>query len=226
MSSIKDWPEADRPREKLIRLGAQGLTDAELLALFLRTGIEGQSAVDLARAALSHFHHNLAALLNAKEADFCQIKGLGPAKYVQLQATVELARRALASQAHTPIDFRQPARLEEHLSMLFWGKQHEEFWLLCFGAQGNFLGEYCMSKGSLNSAAVYPREILKTALHANAAVVVLAHNHPNGESHPSQTDIDLTVLLQNLLAQVDIVVVDHYVLGGTGAHSMKMHRNF
>ena len=209
--SIKDWPADDRPREKLIERGATALSDAELLAIFLRIGIPGASAVDLAREALQRFG-SLTGLTQASLAEFCEIKGFGEAKYVQLQACVELARRALGEAlAETPT-LHTPELVKDFLRLTFAHERAEVFGVLFLDAQHRKLGFEILFRGTLTQAAVYPREIVKAALKHNAAGVVLAHNHPSGNAEPSSQDIRLTASIKQALATVDVQVIDHIIV--------------
>ncbi|MDN5517531.1 MAG: JAB domain-containing protein [Pseudomonas sp.] len=190
--SIRDWPAAERPREKLLDQGAASLTDAELLAIFLRTGVTGKSAVDLARYLLSEFG-SLRALLEADLAGFSQHLGLGPAKYAQLQAVLEMSRRHLAERLrHEP---------------------HELFGCLFLDAKHRVLAFEVLFRGSIDSASVYPRQVVKRALANNAAAAILTHNHPSGVSEPSQADRVLTQRLKDALALVEVRVLDHFIVG-------------
>lgn len=210
--AIRDWPEGERPREKLLQRGAAALSDAELLAIFLRTGCAGFSAVDLARQLLSRFG-SLHALCAASEAEFCEVRGMGQAKFVQLQAVMELARRRLAETLeqgegfHSPDDVRSYLRL--HLSHL----AQEVFLVLFLDTRHRLLAREELFRGTIDGAAVYPREVVKRALHYNAAAVILAHNHPSGVAEPSQADVRITEQLRSALSLVDVRLLDHLVVG-------------
>lgn len=216
--SIKNWPADDRPREKLIERGAAALSDAELLAIFLRIGIPGASAVDLAREALQRFG-SLTGLTQASMADFCEIKGFGEAKYVQLQACVELARRALGETLSTESALATPEAMKDFLRLTLANERAEVFGVLFLDAQHRKLAFEILFRGTLSQASVYPREIVKAALKHNAAGVVLAHNHPSGHAEPSQQDIQLTAAIKQALATVDVQVIDHIVVAKQAALS-------
>ncbi len=210
--AIRDWPEGERPREKLLQRGAAALSDAELLAIFLRTGCAGLSAVDLARQLLGHFG-GLHGLCSASEADFCAVRGMGQAKFVQFQAVMELAQRRLAETLergegfHSPEDVRRYLRL--HLSHL----AREVFLVLFLDTRHRLLAREELFRGTIDGAAVYPREVVKRALHHNAAAVIVAHNHPSGVAEPSQSDVRITGQLREALALVDVRLLDHLVVG-------------
>jgi len=210
--AIRDWPEGERPREKLLQRGADALSDAELLAIFLRTGCAGVSAVDLARQLLGRFG-GLHGLCSASESEFCAVRGMGQAKYVQFQAVMELARRRLAESLergegfHSPQDVRHYLRL--HLSHL----GQEVFLVLFLDTRHRLLAREELFRGTIDGAAVYPREVVKRALHHNAAAVILAHNHPSGIAEPSQADVRITEQLRSALALVDVRLLDHLVIG-------------
>jgi len=220
--AITDWPEDQRPRERLIRQGAQSLSDAELLAVFLRVGVTGKSAVDLGRDMVGHFG-SLQALFGARLADFCGINGLGPAKYAQLQAVLELARRALAEELTAGVALSSPKAVAHYLQLLFHGKAHESFVVLFLDVKNRLIEAEEMFRGTLTQASVYPREIVKAALARNAAGVILAHNHPSGEPEPSSADLLLTQTLQQALGLVDVRVLDHIVVAGRRTHSFAEH---
>lgn len=209
---ITDWPEDERPREKLLQRGAAALSDAELLAIFLRTGVTGCSAVDLARDLLSRFG-GLRALLKASREDFCAAHGLGAAKYAQLQAVMEIARRHLAEGLGERNALRDPAATREFLHLKLRDLDHEVFGALFLDSQHRVLGFETLAVGTINAANVYPREVVKSALRAQAAAVIFAHNHPSGIAEPSLADRSLTNRLRDALALVDIRVLDHFVVG-------------
>lgn len=209
---ITDWPEMERPREKLLNQGAATLSDAELLAILLRTGINGHSAVDLARQLLSHFG-SLRGLLTSSEQAFCQVKGLGPAKYVQLQAVAELGQRFLQEQLPRQISFTDAKSTGEFLHAKLRDQQSEQFAMLLLDSQHQLIRYRVMFSGTVNSAAVYPRELVKQALSDNAAAVILAHNHPSGVAEPSEADKAITRRIIDAMGLVDIRVLDHLVVG-------------
>ena len=209
---IKHWPVQERPREKLLSLGAEHLSDAELLAIFLRTGIPGKTAIDLAREMLSHFG-TLRALLKAEHQDFCQLKGLGTAKYVQLQAVLEMTQRYLAETLKRGDALTSPEQTKLYLSGLLRDKQREEFFVLFLDNQHRVICGEPLFQGTIDAASVYPREVVKRALEHNSAALILAHNHPSGVAEPSQSDRRITRRISDALALVDIRVLDHFVVG-------------
>ena len=209
--SITDWPEGERPREKLTQRGAAALSDAELLAIFLRTGVTGKSAVDLARDLLDKFGW-LTAMFAASQQAFCDIHGMGPAKYVQLQAVLEMARRALKEEIQAGNALTSPRAVREYLQLLLRGKPHEVFMAIFLDAQHRVIAAEELFQGTLTQASVYPREVVKRALHHNAAAVILAHNHPSGVAEASQADRQLTDALKQALSLVDVRTLDHFIV--------------
>lgn len=211
-TSIRHWPAAERPREKLLERGAAALSDAELLAIFLRTGVPGRSAVDLARELIGRFG-GLRALMRASEQDFCAQRGLGQAKYVQLQAVLEIARRHLGETMRRGEALNDPRAAGEFLRLKLQDLEHEVFGALFLDTQHRVLAYEELAQGTLDGAAVYPREVVKRALRHNAAAVIFAHNHPSGKSEPSAADRLLTERLKQALGLLDIRVLDHLVIG-------------
>lgn len=210
--AIRDWPVDERPREKLLAQGAAALSDAELLAIFLRTGVAGKSAVELARELVTAFG-GLRALLRADLAGFSAAKGLGPAKYAQLQAVLELARRHLAEELQRGEALTDPLAAERFLRARLRDLDHEVFAAMFLDAQHRVLAFEILARGTLDGAAVYPREVVKAALRQQAAAVIFAHNHPSGVVEPSAADRALTERLRQALATVDVRVLDHLVIG-------------
>ncbi|MGE8504213.1 MAG: RadC family protein [Pseudomonas sp.] len=210
--SIRDWPAAERPREKLLEQGAASLTDAELLAIFLRTGVTGKSAVDLARHLLGEFG-SLRTLLEADLAGFSQHLGLGPAKYAQLQAVLEMSRRHLAERLRRDSALESPRAVRDYLKAQLRHEPHEVFGCLFMDAKHRVLAFEVLFRGSIDSASVYPRQVVKRSLANNAAAVILTHNHPSGVSEPSQADRVLTQRLKDALALVEVRVLDHFIVG-------------
>ena len=210
--SITDWPEDERPREKLQARGASALSDAELLAIFLRTGVQGRSAVDLARDLLTRFG-GLRELVAATPAEFCEAKGLGPAKYTQLQAVMEMARRVLAQELKERPALSDPAATRRYLVSWLRHREREVFAALFLDSQHHVIATEELSQGTLDAASVYPREVVKRALALGAAAVIFAHNHPSGVAEPSSADRVLTERLRQALALVDVRVLDHFVVG-------------
>jgi DNA repair protein RadC len=211
--AITDWPEGERPREKLITRGAAALSDAELLAIFLRTGVTGKSAVDLARELLTQFG-SLTQLFAASEAEFCAVHGMGHAKFVQLQAIREMSSRGLKEELQRGDALNSPRAVRDYLQLLLGGRQQEVFLVLFLDTQHRVIASEELFHGTLSQTSVYPREVVKRALAHNAAAVILAHNHPSGVAEPSQSDQLLTDALKQALAMVDVRVLDHFVVAG------------
>ncbi len=210
--AIRDWPAEERPREKLLARGAQALSDAELLAIFLRTGVQGCSAVDLARKLLMHFG-GLRPLLESSEQAFCEAHGLGPAKYVQLQAVLEMSRRHLEAQLIRDSALESPAQVRRYLTSRLRHEAREVFACLLLDNRHRVIRYEALFYGTINAASVHPREVIKLALAHNAAALILAHNHPSGVAEPSQADRQITQRLVEGLGLVDIRVLDHIVIG-------------
>jgi DNA repair protein RadC len=211
-ASIRQWPAAERPRERLLQRGAQALSDAELLAIFLRTGVRGRSAVDLARDLIARFG-GLRTLMRASEAEFCEQRGLGQAKYVQLQAVLEIARRHLGETIRRGEALSDPRSAGEYLRLRLQDLDHEVFGALFLDSQHRVIAYEELAHGTLDGAAVYPREVVKRALRHSAAAVIFAHNHPSGVAEPSAADRMLTDRLRQALGLLDIRVLDHLVIG-------------
>jgi DNA repair protein RadC len=220
--AITDWPVEQRPRERLIRHGAQALSDAELLAVFLRVGVMGKSAVDLGRDLVGHFG-SLNQLFSAKLGDFSVLKGLGPAKFAQLQAVFELAQRALAEQLESGTALSSPQTVKHYLQLLLGNKPHESFTVLFLDVKNRLIATEELFRGTLTHASVYPREIVKAALAHNAASILLAHNHPSGAAEPSRADHALTQTLKETLAMVEVRVLDHFIVAGSQVYSFAEH---
>ena len=210
--AIKDWPADERPREKLLQSGAQVLSDAELLAIFLRTGVTGLSAVELARQLLRHFG-SLRALLESNQKQFCQQHGLGPAKYVQLQAVLEMSRRHLESTLVRGDALTDANTTKHYLQQRLRAYSYEVFACLFLDNKHRMIAFEELFRGTIDGASVYPREVVKQALSNNAAAVIFAHNHPSGIAEPSQADHNITQRLKSALELVDIRVLDHIVIG-------------
>lgn len=216
--TIAQWPADDRPREKLIAKGPEALSDAELVAILFRTGIKGRSAVDLARAALAQCG-SMSALLSSDRADFQSIAGLGDAKYAQVQAVLEMSRRALRESFNRGVTLSTPQSVRDYLRLKLQGRAHEVFVAVFLDAQNRVLSVEELFRGTLTQTSVFPREIVKRALHHNAAAIIFAHNHPSGVSEPSRADEALTQTLKHTLALVDVKVLDHFVIGADSAMS-------
>ena len=211
--AISHWPAAERPRERLLALGARVLSDAELIALFLRTGIAGKSAVELARELLSRFG-GLSGLLTADPVALRKVKGLGNAKLAQLAAVLELSRRSLGEELKSRSALTSPQAVRDYLRLVLGGREHEVFVVIFLDAQHRVLSVEELFRGTLTQTSVYPREIVKAALRANAAAVIFAHNHPSGVAEPSQADELLTRQLKEALGMVDVKVLDHLIVAG------------
>ena len=211
---ITDWPECERPRERLLKLGAGALSEAELLAILLRTGIAGKSAVELGRELISRFG-GLRRLFEAPLEEVAAIHGLGPAKYAQLQAVIEMARRSLSEQMGERDAMTSPRAVRDYLTLSLGGRDHEVFVAMFLDAKNRLLGSEELFRGTLTQTSVYPREVVKTALRYNAAAVILAHNHPSGLAEPSRADEMLTQTLKQALALVDIKTLDHFIVAGS-----------
>jgi len=220
--AISDWPEQQRPRERLIRDGAQALSDAELLAVFLRVGVRGKNAVELAGEMLRHFG-SLQAMFAASLTEFTVIPGLGNAKFAQLNAVLELARRAITEQLRAGEAFGSPQAVKEYLRLALVGQPYESFHVLFLDVRNRLIEAREMFRGTLTHTSVYPREVVREALAYNAASVMLAHNHPSGVADPSESDLLLTRTLTQALALVDIRILDHFVVAGHRVHSFAEH---
>lgn len=210
--AITDWPKAERPRERLLTSGPAALSEAELLAIFLRTGVKGKSALDLARQLLDEFG-GLRSLLEADRKSFCRLPGLGDAKYAQLQAALELCRRYLAASLGRTDVLKSPEDTRTYLSIQLRGHPHEVFACLFLDNRHRVVSFEELFRGTIDGATVHPREVVKRALANNAAAVIFAHNHPSGVAEPSRADGLLTQRLKEALALVDVRVLDHFVIG-------------
>jgi DNA repair protein RadC len=211
---INDWPEGERPREKLVSKGARALSEAELLAIVLRTGVSGKSAVDLGRELLQQ-HGNLSSLFASDLERLLQTKGLGYAKAVQLQAVIELARRALEEQLKPGLNLSSPKAVRDFLRLALLRQDKEVFLGIFLDAQNRVLATEHLSEGTLTQTSVFPREVVKRALHHNAAALIFAHNHPSGLAEPSRADEMLTQALKQALTLIDVKVLDHFIVGGS-----------
>jgi DNA repair protein RadC len=220
--AITDWPEEQRPRERLIKHGPQALSDAELLAVFLRVGVTGKSAVDLGRDMVGHFG-SLNGLFAASLTDFSVVNGLGPAKFAQLQAVLELARRALGEQLQAGVTLSSPQTVKQYLQLLLGIKPYESFAVLFLDVRNRLIASEELFRGTLTHTSVYPREVVKAALSHNAASIILAHNHPSGTPEPSAADQTLTQALKQTLALVDVRVLDHFIVAGRHVYSFAEH---
>jgi DNA repair protein RadC len=216
--SITSWPAGERPREKLLLRGASALSDAELLAIFLRTGVAGKTAVDIARELLAE-HGGLRSLLSLDRTQFCQAQGLGTAKFVQLQAVLEVGRRYLEEKLERADALSSPHDTRSYLSVRLRGYTHEVFACLFLDNRHRIIRYEEMFRGTIDGTSVHPREIVKRALELNAAALIFAHNHPSGVTEPSRADEQLTRRLADALALVEVRVLDHFIIGDGQARS-------
>jgi len=216
--AISDWPLEDRPREKLLARGPESLSDAELVAILLRTGVRGRSAIDLARDLLARFG-SVAALCAADARSLRETAGLGGAKYAQIAAVMEMARRALQVKLARASALNSPQLVRDYLRLRLQERPHEVFVGVFLDAQNRVLAVEELFRGTLTQTSVYPREVVKRALHHNAAALIFAHNHPSGVAEPSRSDEALTQALKHALALVDVKVLDHFVIGAGAAMS-------
>lgn len=216
--AITDWPADERPREKLLAKGVGALSDAELLAIFLRVGVAGKSAVDLARDLLSEFG-SLNGIFSASRQALTAVHGMGDSKYVQVQAIFEMARRALQEQMQQRDALTSPQAVRDYLCLKLGALPREVFVVLFLDAQNRVLAQEELFAGTLMQTSVYPREVVKRALHHNAAAVIFAHNHPSGVAEPSRADESLTSALKQALGLVEVRVLDHFVIAGNMAVS-------
>ena len=216
--TIADWLPDERPRERLLARGAASLSDAELLAVVLRTGVRGRSAVDLARELLARFG-SVSALFAAELPAVSATAGLGAAKYAQIAAVMELARRSLREELSRGDVLGSPRAVRDYLRLKLQDRPHEVFAGVFLDAQNRVLAVEELFRGTLTQTSVYPREVVKRALHHNAAALIFAHNHPSGVAEPSRSDEALTQALKQALALVDVKVLDHFVIGSGAAMS-------
>lgn len=216
--SILDWPEGERPREKLLELGAKALTDAELLAILLRTGVRGQSALDVARGLLVEFG-SLRGLLTASREQLCRTRGLGSVRYAALQAALELAQRHYRELMRAGSALTSPQLMREFVRMKLRDLPHEVFCCVFLDNRARVIAFEELFRGTVDGANVHPREVVKQALARNASAVVLAHNHPSGHPEPSAADELITQHLKKALALVDIRLMDHLIVADGGCES-------
>lgn len=216
--AITDWPASERPREKLLENGVETLSDAELLAIFLRVGVTGKSAVDLSRDLLTKFG-SLNGIFAASLNELTQVNGIGSSKYAQLQAIFEMSRRALNEQMQVKDILSSPKQVRDYLCLKLGSLMREVFMVLFLDAQNRIIISEEMFSGTLTQTSVYPREVVKRALHYNAASVIFAHNHPSGVAEQSHADELLTTELKKALALVDVRVLDHFIVAGNNTLS-------
>lgn len=220
--NIREWPAEERPREKLLQRGAGSLTDAELLAVFLGSGVRGRNVVELARGLLVKFG-GLRQLLEADREAFVGELGLGPVRYSQLQALLEIGRRHLATSIERESAMDSPAAVRRYLKAMLRHEVSEVFGCLFLDTKHRPLAFEILFRGTIDRANVYPREVVRRALLHNAAALILCHNHPSGNSEPSQDDVHLTLSLKRGLALIDVRVLDHIIIGDGEPLSMVEH---
>lgn len=219
---LQNWPSEERPREKLLRHGAASLSDAELLAIFLRTGVKGCNVVELSRNLLTAFG-SIGQLYQADEQSFCQHNGLGRAKYVQLQACLEMAKRYLREQVSESPAMTSSNATKQYLMAELGTEKHEVFGVLLLNSQHQIIRFERLFTGTIDAAAVYPRVVVEQVLKANAAAVVLTHNHPSGCPNASDADRIITQKLISALKLIDVRVLDHIIVAGRNSYSFAEH---
>jgi DNA repair protein RadC len=212
---IKEWPESDRPREKLLENGPEVLSNAELLAIILRTGeaSTGQSALDHGRALIGRFDGSFRNLEEASIQDLCTIKGIGPAKAAQIKAALEIAKRFSREELKRGEQFRSSADVFNHYREHLGSLKKEEFHVLLLDAKNRKIKDVRVSEGSLTSSLVHPREVFHPVIRESAAAVILIHNHPSGDPQPSQEDLHITRRLREVGEVMGVRVLDHVVIG-------------
>lgn len=218
--AISDWPASEQPREKLIANGPSALSDAELLAIFLRVGVKGKSAVALARELLTTFG-SLNGVFSASLTDICEVSGMGESKYCQLQAIFEMSRRALSEEMQFGSFLNTPDKVRDYLSLTLMPLKQEVFMVLFLDAHNQVITHEQLFVGTLSETAVYPREVVKKVIKHHAAAVIFAHNHPSGHTQPSQADLDVTNRLVQALALIDVLVMDHLIVAGNQTLSFR-----
>lgn len=217
--SLAAWPTTEQPREKLMTTGADSLSDAELLAILIHSGIRGRSALEISRELLQKFG-GLGGLLAADQQTLCSEPGLGPARIACLKAAQELAQRQLLEEVKASDVLTSSAATRRYLLARYRHYDHEVFSCVFLNNQHHVVKFEEMFRGTIDGAAVYPREVVKRSLHHNAAAVIFAHNHPSGVAEPSQADLAITSRLQQALGTVDIRVLDHLVIGAGSVVSL------
>ncbi|GAA6204966.1 DNA repair protein RadC [Thalassotalea sp. SU-HH00458] len=219
---LKDWPSSEKPREKLLNQGATSLSDAELLAIFLRTGVKGCHVVDLARQLIASFG-SIAAIYQASAEEFCQVRGLGKAKFVQLQACLEMSKRFLAEEMRNGQALTSSQASKDFLISQLRNETHEIFAVLFLNNQHQVITFKRLFYGTINASAVYPRVVVEKALQHQSSAVILAHNHPSGIAEASFADKNITEQLTRALALIDIRVLDHMIVAGHQCYSFAEH---
>ena len=217
--SIKEWPKSEQPREKLLKLGPQALGDAELLAIFIRTGVPGKNALAMARDILIKAG-SLRSLLNLSANELYKFNGIGPAKYVQFQASLELGRRYLMERLDSGEVINNPQASRDYLSMCLRDKDYEAFFALFLDSKHQVIHHQELFRGTIDNASVPIREVVKEALHHNAAAMIVAHNHPSGVAEPSVSDKVLTENLYSALDMIGVKLLDHFVIGNAEVVSL------
>lgn len=220
--NIREWPAEERPREKLLLRGVGSLTDTELLAVFLGSGVRGCNVVELSRGLLVKFG-SLRRLLEADREAFLSELGLGPVRYSQLQALLEIGRRHLATSIERESAMDSPEAVRRYLKAMLRHEPSEVFGCLFLDTKHRPLAFEVLFRGTIDRASVYPREVVRRALLHNAAALILCHNHPSGNSEPSQDDVHLTLSLKQGLALIDVRVLDHIIIGDGEPLSMVEH---
>jgi DNA repair protein RadC len=216
--SIRNWPRNERPQEKLLKLGPQSLSEAELLAIFLRTGVRGRNSLEIARDLLQHFG-SIRALLTAPKTKFCSAPGLSITRYATLQAVLELVRRHFLETMQTGPALQNPQATRDYLRLKLRDLPHEVFGCVYLDNRHRVIAFEELFRGTLDGANVYPREVVKQALAHNAAALILVHNHPSGVAEPSQADELITRRLKDALNLVEIRVLDHLIVGDSRCES-------
>jgi DNA repair protein RadC len=212
-TAIKNWPRADRPREKLLDLGPSALSGAELLAVLLRTGTEGESALEQARAVLEAYGGRLRLLAAAGLGDLCRIRGVGPAKAAQILAVVEIAKRFGEEEFAPGVAFRGSYDVYAHFRERLAGERHEQFYAVLLDNKNRKIKDVRVSQGSLTASIVHPREVYLPVIRESAAAVIFVHNHPSGDPTPSKEDLEITRRLREVGELVGVRVLDHVVIG-------------
>ena len=210
--AIHDWPKNERPQEKLLDRGAAALSDAELLALFIRSGTKNKSAVEIGRDLLLEYG-SLRRILTADQKQLCMAEGLGPVRYAALQAAMEIGRRYLDQSLRKQGPLSSPEQASDFLTHQLRDRQQEVFAVIYLNARHHVIDYRELFVGTLNGASVHPREVVKSVLKANASAVILAHNHPSGVAEPSDADANITLRLRESLALIDVRLLDHLVIG-------------
>ena len=219
MNQLSHWPSEDRPREKLLKRGPQALSDSELLAIFLRTGVAGKNVIELAREMLSHFG-SLKKLFAANKDDFTALKGLGEAKYVQLQACLEMSQRYLAERLTHGDAVKNPSQVKSYVQSRLVGRANEIFAVMFLDNQHRIISYEELFFGTINSSSVHPRVVVQRALAVNAAAVIVTHNHPSGVAEASISDIDITRTLKQAMTLIDVRLLDHLIVASHQVTSM------